>query len=69
MNTIKTPKLDIGFMGSTYSVLHNKRSYDFIINKVAPLLRGKSNITLNIYGRKVLDKSKKYSNKTSDVLE
>jgi glycosyltransferase involved in cell wall biosynthesis len=61
-NTIKTPKLDIGFMGSTYSVLHNKRSFDFIINKVAPLLRGKSNVTLNIYGRKVLDKSKKYSN-------
>lgn len=61
-NTIKTPKLNIGFMGSTYSVLHNKKSFDFVIDKMAPLLKNKSNIYINIYGRKVLSKSKKYSN-------
>jgi glycosyltransferase involved in cell wall biosynthesis len=61
-NTIEEEKLNIGFMGSTYNVLHNKKSFDFVIEQIAPLLENNLSISLNIYGRKALAKTEKYSN-------
>jgi hypothetical protein len=61
-NTIEEEKLNIGFMGSTYNVLHNKKSFDFVTEQIAPLLENNLSISLNIYGRKALAKTEKYSN-------
>jgi hypothetical protein len=44
--------LNVGFMGSTYNVLHNKKSFDFIVKKLDYDNLALQNITINIYGRK-----------------
>jgi hypothetical protein len=46
-------KLNIGFLGSTYNVLHNHKSYEFIVRKIPNSFWEKNNVYLNIYGRKI----------------
>jgi hypothetical protein len=47
-------KIQIGFLGSTYNVLHNRRSFDFVLDELSPLVEGHKDINLNIYGRKIV---------------
>lgn len=48
-----TSRLNIGFLGSTYNVLHNRRSYEFIVQKIPNSFWKENNVYLNIYGRKI----------------
>jgi hypothetical protein len=41
------------FLGSTYNVLHNKKSFDFVLNNIPPNFWIENHINLNIYGRKI----------------
>lgn len=50
---VYNPKLSIAFLGSTYNVLHNRKSYEFIIQKIPNTFWYKNSIFLNIYGRKI----------------
>lgn len=44
--------LNACFLGSTYTVLHNRRSLDFILSEFDFLRLTQENIKVNIYGRK-----------------
>jgi glycosyltransferase involved in cell wall biosynthesis len=44
---------NVGFMGSTYNVLHNRKSFDFINEKFDYDKLISQNILINIYGRKI----------------
>jgi glycosyltransferase involved in cell wall biosynthesis len=52
VNRIKST-LEIGFLGSTYNVLHNRKSYEFILNSISSEFLSMHNVNLNIYGRKI----------------
>lgn len=41
------------FLGSTYNVLHNKKSFEFVLNDISPNFWIENHINLNIYGRKI----------------
>ena len=45
--------LNIGFMGSTYNVLHNRKSFDFINEELNYDELNSQRIVVNIYGRKI----------------
>lgn len=45
------PTLRVGFLGSTYSVKHNRECFTFVVTEVAPMLIGQP-IQFNIYGVK-----------------
>ena len=49
----KNDDLNIGFMGSTYNVLHNRKSFDFINKKLDYDELNSQRIVVNIYGRKI----------------
>ena len=42
-----------GFLGSTYNVLHNRKSLEFVLSEIPPNFWGENDIFLNIYGRKI----------------
>jgi hypothetical protein len=46
--------LNVGYLGSTYNVSHNRASFDFITQELAPTLLklGEKNVHFNIYGVK-----------------
>jgi hypothetical protein len=46
-------RLNVGFLGSTYNVLHNRKSFDFILKKIPSSFWLENRIKLNIYGRKI----------------
>lgn len=46
-------RLNIGFLGSTYNVLHNLKSYEFVVQKIPNSFWITNNLYLNIYGRKI----------------
>jgi glycosyltransferase involved in cell wall biosynthesis len=46
-------RLNIGFLGSTYNVLHNKKSLEFVLNEIPHVCWERDTIQLNIYGRKI----------------
>jgi hypothetical protein len=48
----RTNPLNVGFMGSTYNVLHNRKSFDFIVDKLDYEKLASQNVIINIYGRK-----------------
>ena len=55
-------RLNIGFLGSTYNVLHNKKSLDFIVNDVANNLKNIEGVVFNIYGSKLPNVKSVYHN-------
>lgn len=51
---IKTSEsINVGFLGSTYNVMHNKKSFDFISNKLDYEILTSYCISINVYGRKI----------------
>lgn len=52
-NSSKGNFLNVGFMGSTYNVLHNKKSFNFIYEKLNFNKLNAHNIVVNVYGRKI----------------
>jgi len=52
IKSIRKP-LSIGFLGSTYNVLHNKLSLEFILKNLDSNFLTRNEMTLNIYGRKI----------------
>jgi hypothetical protein len=46
-------KMNIGFLGSTYNVLHNKKSLEFVLNAIPSECWERDTVQLNIYGRKI----------------
>ena len=56
-STDSSEVLNVGYLGSTYSVTHNRASFDFITQELAPTLLklGQKNIHFNIYGVKSPD--------------
>lgn len=52
-----TPKsvknLKAGFLGSTFNVLHNKKSFNFIIEMFRKNSKNLSRVNLNVYGKKI----------------
>jgi len=55
LNTLnKFPKnIELGFLGSTYNVLHNRKSLEFILEGIPQSVLKDNDIYLNIYGRKI----------------
>ena len=53
LSTKLKPALSFGFLGSTYNVLHNRKSLNFILNEIPSDFWLKNDIQLNIYGRKI----------------
>jgi hypothetical protein len=45
--------IEVGFLGSTYNVLHNRKSFEFILESLSQDFLIRNNIKLNIYGRKI----------------
>ena len=54
--------LEIGFLGSTYNVLHNRKSFEFILSNISSEFLSKNNVNLNVYGRKIPKSNKKFRN-------
>lgn len=48
-----TKALNIGFLGSTYNVLHNFKSLEYTLNTFDSEFLSQTNCILNIYGRKI----------------
>jgi len=46
-------KINVGFLGSTYNVLHNKNSLEFVLNAIPNACWERDKVQLNIYGRKI----------------
>lgn len=46
-------ELNIGFLGSTYNVLHNFKSLNYILKTIDSEFLSETNCNLNIYGRKI----------------
>ena len=61
LNRIKST-LEIGFLGSTYNVLHNRKSYEFILRNISNEFLSIHNVNLNIYGRKIPKLNDKFHN-------
>jgi hypothetical protein len=61
LNSIKST-LEIGFLGSTYNVLHNRKSYEFILSNISSEFLSMYNVNLNIYGRKIPKLNNKFCN-------
>jgi hypothetical protein len=53
LSTKLKPALSFGFLGSTYNVLHNRKSLNFILDEIPSDFWLKNDIQLNIYGRKI----------------
>jgi hypothetical protein len=61
LNRIKS-KLEIGFLGSTYNVLHNRKSYEYILSNISSEFLLINNVNLNIYGRKIPKLNEEFRN-------
>jgi spore maturation protein CgeB len=61
LNSIKST-LEIGFLGSTYNVLHNRKSFEFILSNISSEFLSENNVNLNIYGRKIPKANKEIRN-------
>lgn len=59
---IPTKNLNIAFLGSTYNVLHNKKSFDFIANHLVKNFANLDGLVINIYGSKIPKFESKYNN-------
>lgn len=56
--------INIGFMGSTYNVLHNERSLKYLLSIMSEEFLGSNNFIFNIYGKKIpVSITSKYSSK------